>query len=195
MVNKQTIRTFMYLTLMLWFILIGVMIMNTASSSSSSSSSGHSIDGYPVNMSLVRTRRLKHHPPSIMRPRISMCNIETPPQQQRSSGVHVPYLRRIMSGVPREYAVVGYLHSTTTPQVYPLYGRASRTNTDRWNYYTVTDRLSNIRLPLQSFDGRDCTADMGCDELHDGQHVNIPGVPGSFQVRVYNSDFRLDFTT
>ena len=102
------------------------------------------------------------------------------------------YQRRIMSGIPKEYTPVGYLQQTGSDSIFPLYGRSSRTNVSRWNYHTVTDRLSNIPLPIQSLDGRDCTLDMGCNELYDGDTVQIKGVPGVFTVTLYPMDFRRD---
>jgi hypothetical protein len=102
------------------------------------------------------------------------------------------YQRRIMSGIPKEYTPVGYLQQPGADSIYPLYGRSSRTNVNRWNYHTVTDRLSNIPLPIQSLDGRDCTMDMGCNELYDGDVVQIKGVTGVFTVTMYPMDFRRD---
>lgn len=105
--------------------------------------------------------------------------------------VATSYKRRIMSGIPKEYTPVGYLQQLGDDNhVYPLYGRASRTNMSRWNYHTVTDRLSNIPLPIQSMDGRDCTLDMGCNELYDGDQVQIKGLTGVFTVTMYHMDFR-----
>lgn len=100
------------------------------------------------------------------------------------------YRRRILSGVPRTYTPMGYIEQDTN--MFPLYGRASPTNAHRWNYHTVTDRLSNIRLPIQSMDGRDCTLDMGCNELYEGDRVRVPGFPGVFTVHTYHTDFRTD---
>lgn len=100
------------------------------------------------------------------------------------------YQRRIMSGIPKEYTPVGYLQQNGSDSIFPLYGRSSRTNVSRWNYHTLTDRLSNIPLPIQSLDGRDCTLDMGCNELYDGDMVQIKGVPGVFAVTMYPMDFR-----
>lgn len=100
------------------------------------------------------------------------------------------YRRRILSGVPRTYTPMGYIEQDTN--MFPLYGRASPTNAHRWNYHTVTDRLSNIRLPIQSMDGRDCTLDMGCNELYEGDRVRVPGFPGVFTVHTYHTDFRSD---
>jgi len=103
------------------------------------------------------------------------------------NNTNVPHSRRIMSGIPRDYALVGYLKNEET--IFPLYGRASRTNAHRWNYHTLTDRLSNIPLPILSMEGRNCTLDLGCDELYDGQIVSIPGLLGSFGVHVYPKEF------
>lgn len=115
------------------------------------------------------------------------CSVERHVNHNRNN---IPYMRRIMSGVPAEYTVIGFLKSIVSiNEVYPLYGRASRTNAHRWNYYTLTDRLSNIRLPIKTTDGRDCTVDMGCEELYDGNTVEIVGKSGPFQVHVYKLDF------
>lgn len=100
------------------------------------------------------------------------------------------YSRRLLSGIPKEYTPIGYIHQEfDTETMFPLYGRASRTNVSRWNYHTITDRLSNIRLPIESMDGRDCTLDMGCNELFDGDQVKVRGLPGVFTVRIYHKDF------
>lgn len=117
------------------------------------------------------------------------------PQQQQQHQPQAPmmstsYKRRILSGIPKEYTPVGYLQQLGDNNVYPLYGRASRTNVSRWNYHTVTDRLSNIPLPIQSMDGRDCTLDIGCNELYDGDQVQIKGLTGVFTVTMYHMDFR-----
>lgn len=102
-----------------------------------------------------------------------------------------PHRMIIRSGIPREYTQLGYLKgSTNDTDIYPLYGRASKTNAHRWNYHTITNRPSNnIRLPIQSSDGRECTLDIGCNELYDGDRVTIPGVPGQYEVNLYNKDF------
>ena len=112
------------------------------------------------------------------------------PQHPQAPIVSTSYKRRILSGIPKEYTPVGYLQQLGDNNVYPLYGRASHTNVSRWNYHTVTDRLSNIPLPIQSIDGRDCTLDIGCNELYDGDQVQIKGLTGVFTVTMYHMDFR-----
>ena len=117
--------------------------------------------------------------------------VQRPPQPPigfREAPPSLAYRRRILSGVPQTYTPIGYLEQDT--RMFPLYGRASPTNAHRWNYHTVTDRLSNIRLPIQSLDGRDCTLDMGCNELYDGDRVRVPGFSDVFTVHTYHTDFR-----
>jgi hypothetical protein len=118
--------------------------------------------------------------PQPIQPQLPVVFREAPPS--------LAYRRRILSGVPQTYTPIGYLEQDT--RMFPLYGRASPTNAHRWNYHTVTDRLSNIRLPIQSLDGRDCTLDMGCNELYDGDRVRVPGFSDVFTVHTYHTDFR-----
>lgn len=101
------------------------------------------------------------------------------------------YNRRIYSGVPMHYTPVGYLKREEDGHLYPLYGRASRTNSQRWNYHTLTngiDAHGSIRLPL-FVDKSDCTRDLGCRELYNDDVVTVPGVNGTFRTQIYSSDF------
>ena len=113
-------------------------------------------------------------------------SLPPPPRPPRMQSM--AYSRRLLSGIPKEYTPIGYIHQESET-MFPLYGRASRTNVSRWNYHTVTDRLSNIRLPIESMDGRDCTLDMGCNELFDGDQVKVRGLPGVFTVHIYHKEF------
>ena len=136
--------------------------------------------GFIFKQPQVEIKVIHEHP--------SPINQHQPPvNQHNNTNNNIPYTRRIMSGIPRDYTPVGYLENKE--QMYPLYGRASRTNAQRWNYHTITDKLSNIRLPVQSEDGRNCTLDMGCDELYDGHVVTVPGVLVVFHVHVYPKEF------
>ena len=122
-------------------------------------------------------------------------------QQEQHPPQNMPYRRRIYSGVPQHYTSIGYLKrevevepSERPPRcgeapLYPLFGRASLTNSQRWNYHTTTNgHYGNIRLPIFA-NKTDCTRDLGCQELYDGDTVTIPGVHGTFRVQLYSSDF------
>ena len=71
--------------------------------------------------------------------------------------------------------------------ILPLMGRPLITNRDKWNFYTMSDRNSMIKLPIK-FKGRNCTADIGCDDLYTGDIVNVEGYSGSFKVTTYEND-------
>lgn len=128
----------------------------------------------------------------VPRPPHFLVGTRPPPQRaQRAPQHNMAYRRRICSGVPQHYTSVGYLRREQDGHLYPLYGRASRTNAQRWNYHTVAngiDAHGNIRLPLL-VDKSDCTRDMGCRELYNDDPVAVPGVSGTFRAQLYSSDF------
>jgi hypothetical protein len=74
--------------------------------------------------------------------------------------------------------------NNTDNNVLPLYGKPSYRGSNKFMYYTETDKLNPVKIPL-SVNSRDCTDDMGCDELSDGSNVSIPSYNGSFNVKIY----------
>jgi len=85
------------------------------------------------------------------------------------------------------YVVVGYLESVAQGMV-PLYARPSPTHRHRFNYYTRNSNEYLIRLPIIK-DGRDCTNNLGCDELYDKDVVHVPGIPDPLTVHMYSKEF------
>lgn len=74
-----------------------------------------------------------------------------------------------------DYQQVGILTAQETdkePIVLPLYGRTIQNRSDRWQYYTATDKENMLRLPLY-YQGRDCEDDVGCNELYTGDQITI----------------------
>jgi hypothetical protein len=71
--------------------------------------------------------------------------------------------------------------------ILPLMGRPLITNRDKWNFYTMSDRNSMIKLPIK-YKKCNCTADVGCDDLYTGDIVNVEGYGGSFKVTTYEND-------
>ena len=82
---------------------------------------------------------------------------------------------------------VGVLTDTDGDLLYPLYGKRSRTHRERWNYYTITNRLTSIRIPIQ-VKSRDCTVDLGCEELYSGDTVTVPVLNREFTVTIYDNE-------
>lgn len=71
--------------------------------------------------------------------------------------------------------------------ILPLFGRPTYYGSNRWNYYTSSDKFQSVKLPI-NIDGRKCTEDLGCDELRDGDMVSIPSYNGRFRVEIYDFD-------
>ena len=68
--------------------------------------------------------------------------------------------------------------------VLPLFGRKLTTNRDRWNYYTRTDGMNPVQVPLE-FKRRNCDDDTGCDEIITGDAVGVPVLGQSYTANVY----------
>jgi hypothetical protein len=71
--------------------------------------------------------------------------------------------------------------------ILPLFGRPTYSGSNRWNYYTTSDKFQSVKLPI-NIDGRKCTDDLGCNELMDGDMVTIPSYNGRFKVEIYDFD-------
>lgn len=71
--------------------------------------------------------------------------------------------------------------------ILPLMGRPLITNRDKWNFYTMSDKNNMLKLPIK-FKGRNCTADLGCNDLYTGDVVKVEGYNDDFKVTTYEND-------
>lgn len=69
----------------------------------------------------------------------------------------------------------------------PLYGKEVRGRRDRYHYYSTTGGENLYPLPV-SHNARDCTEDIGCDELYGNETVSVTGKAGSYSVKMYRTD-------
>jgi hypothetical protein len=98
------------------------------------------------------------------------------------------------SGYPQSYQQIGVLTTpggtetsgSPTRTILPLFGRKLATNRDRWNYYTRTDGINPVQVPLQ-FKRRNCDDDLGCEEINDGDSIGVPIMGQSFTASVYRN--------
>lgn len=86
-------------------------------------------------------------------------------------------------GYPESYVSMGIV-TTHSGELLPLYGRRVASRSDRFNYYTRTDTNNPIPLPV-SHKRRDCQDDVGCEELFDGEHVEIIPTKQKGSVTIY----------
>jgi hypothetical protein len=84
---------------------------------------------------------------------------------------------------PDTYKQVGLLVGEDS-DIYPIYGRPSYAYNNRWNYYTTTKGHQVYPLPISNGD-RDCTEDIGCDELYGNENISILGKTGNFKPTIY----------
>jgi len=71
-------------------------------------------------------------------------------------------------------------------KVLPLYGRPTCIRSQRWNYYTQTDGFNPIKLSIQ-MQHKDCMDQVGCNEINDGDEINVPELNAVFRVRIYQT--------
>jgi len=95
-------------------------------------------------------------------------------------------------GAPDTFQQVGLLttaggtETSATPNrtILPLFGRKLITNRDRWNYYTRTDGINPVQVPIQ-YKRRNCDDDNGCDEIMEGDSIGVPIMGQSYIANIY----------
>jgi len=101
------------------------------------------------------------------------------------------YPKNLPKYTSSDYQQIGMLTSNQTdkePIILPLFGRKLYNRSDRWQYYTATDKNNMMRIPLQ-FDNRDCEDDVGCKEISNGDKISVEIYQGrEFTATVYKTD-------
>ena len=90
--------------------------------------------------------------------------------------------------VSAEYRQVGILTRVGgIEMILPLFGKPLIVARDKWNFYTMSDNNSMIKLPV-SFKGRSCTNEYGCDNIYNGDSVYVEGYNDTFKVTMYDTN-------
>lgn len=74
--------------------------------------------------------------------------------------------------------------ASPTRTLLPLFGRNVDGNRNRWNYYTRSDGINPVQLPVQ-YKRRNCDDDNGCDEIMEGDSVGVPVLGQSYTATIY----------
>ena len=69
--------------------------------------------------------------------------------------------------------------------VLPLLGAPTYRGSNRWIYWTATDKYNQIKIPISN-KGKTCE-DTGCEEIYDGDQINVSELNGIFNVKLYNN--------
>ena len=86
---------------------------------------------------------------------------------------------------PSLYQQLGILTSEDG-KILPLYGKESNVYRNRWNYYTSTPGNQIYSLPIKSGD-RDCTEDIGCNELYGSEELSVTGMADKYKAEIYKN--------
>ena len=90
-------------------------------------------------------------------------------------------------GVDTNYRQVGILTRIDGKEaILALMGRPLHTNRNKWQYYTMSDKNTSVKLPI-SRSGRSCTNEYGCDELYNGDSIYVEGYNDAFKVTIYEN--------
>lgn len=95
-------------------------------------------------------------------------------------------------GYPSAFQQIGLLtapggtETSASPNrtILPLFGRSIDGNRNRWNYYTRTDGMNPVQVPIQ-YKRRNCDDDNGCDEIMDGESIGVPVLGQSYNATIY----------
>jgi len=89
--------------------------------------------------------------------------------------------------VDTSYRQVGILTRMGGPEmILPLMGRPLYTSRDKWNFYTMSNENSMVKLPI-TYKNRSCTNEYGCDNLYNGDNVYVEGYNDTFKVTMYDN--------
>ena len=127
-----------------------------------------------------------------------LANPLLPPERSYEMAYGVP-VNIPSRGLIGSYQQLGHLYKTEVANsniaignnsdttILPLFGRPLYNGSRRWTYYTSTDKVNMIKLPL-TVGGRKCDQDYGCDEIYTGDTIEIPPYNGKFTVEIYDYD-------
>lgn len=88
------------------------------------------------------------------------------------------------------YSQVGILTAPdeNNPTILPLYGKPTYPGSSKWLYYTSTDKLPTVKIPLKN-KNKECSGDQGCEEIQIQDKINVPAYAGKeFNVEMYKMD-------
>lgn len=127
-----------------------------------------------------RLYQINHDYSQILNPFVS-GNIPTGPVTIPTRGSHTGY--RQIGVLIREKG-----NDNAPSKFLPLFAEQYYPGARQWNYYTTSDTNQTLQLSI-AYKGRDCQGDTGCDEIIDGDIVEVEGMSTKYKARIYRNDF------
>ena len=72
-------------------------------------------------------------------------------------------------------------------KILPLYGEPTYRGSNKWRYYTGTDGFQSVKLPVLN-KNKNCLEEYGCDEIYEGDPINIMAYENSYVASLYKLD-------
>jgi len=77
--------------------------------------------------------------------------------------------------------------NNTDSVVLSLFGKQTYPRSQKWTYYTSSDRNHQVKMPLSN-KGRKCDSQYGCEEIVNDDLITVPGYNGVFRAVIYDYD-------
>jgi hypothetical protein len=118
-----------------------------------------------------------------------LLNPYTPPLKDERYAVPINISTNI-GAVDSNYRQIGILtpvQKKTNDMIISLMGRPIFNNRSMWQYYTISNQMNNIKLPV-SINGKSGSNEYGVDKLFSGDTVFVEGYDSAFRATVYDND-------
>lgn len=127
-----------------------------------------------------------------------IINPMLPPERSYTNTYGVP-INIPSRGIDQPYQQIGILYkddiqdinkqigNNTDNNILPLFGKPTYSGSNKWNYYTSSDKYHSYKIPFH-INGKKSTDEYGCNELYNGDSINIPSYNGNFKVEIYDYD-------
>ena len=94
-----------------------------------------------------------------------------------------------ISAVDTSYRQVGILTplNGSPDKILPLMGRPVNTSRDYWQYYTMSDQNTSVKLPVGR-NGKSCTNEYGCPKIYNGDSIYVEGYNQAIKTTIYDND-------
>ena len=128
-----------------------------------------------------------YHSQQIQRAEARLYNPLLPPARADPYQFGVP-INIPTRGMVSSYQQIGALYSEGAgrkPQILPLFGKPIHPGASKWLYYTSTSDYQSVKIPIHR-NGRKCQGDYGCEEVYEGDLVNVHPYRCKFRVSLYD---------
>jgi hypothetical protein len=110
-----------------------------------------------------------------------------PPEQTHiSNAINIP-TRGESPGFQQVGVLIQQGSTDKDKKILPLYGEPTYRGSNKWRYYTGTDGFQSVKLPVLN-KNKNCLEEYGCDEIYEGDAINIMAYENSYVASLYKLD-------